>query len=392
MNLKFIFFAFFLTSCSIFCQDDNIKDESYKPIWEKSFGVGYTNTINPVLSSSGVIYSPVQDLRNDFSSPSTLTSLDSETAITQWVWKDTFKDSYEEFLGNDISYFIDDQLVIQSGPRIYKINTENGSTIWKDNQFQNIYSGIYVFENKIYFAGKDSERNGIIYTMSLETSEVIETLEVYEASAPMLILKNGMKYLLLNTGFLREDNKTQNKIALYSLDTDSLIYNVDLLDAELSFSSKHYPISEDDNIFTSISEVIICVDFFTGRVKWNTALKGNMDFSGFILAPNGNLYANTEFGVYCLNPENGNILWRFEGDDEGISSRMQYHKDVIYYIGGAKFNAIDATTGEKLLAFEAPSRAVDDGAFFQPVMTIDQENDRIYTASYTHAYCYPTLR
>jgi outer membrane protein assembly factor BamB len=101
------------------------------------------------------------------------------------------------------------------------------------------------------------------------------------------------------------------------------------------------------------------------------------------------LYVNTEFYIYSLNPENGNINW--QTDSRG-GSRLQYHNGVIYFTAGALLRAVDATTGEKLLAIEAPSRADDDGAYFQPVLTIDHDNDRIYTASYTHAYCYPTLR
>jgi len=71
---------------------------------------------------------------------------------------------------------------------------------------------------------------------------------------------------------------------------------------------------------------------------------------------------------------------------------MQEHKGVVYYTDGISLRGVDAASGEVLLEVEAPSRANDDGAFFQPVLTIDHENDRIYTASYTHAYCYPTLR
>jgi len=144
----------------------------------------------------------------------------------------------------------------------------------------------------------------------------------------------------------------------------------------------------DETIYMSLGGKIAAVNCDNADVMWQQNTEYNSSRSGIMYADN-KLFVNTEFVLYALDAETGDIIWQIESR---AGSRMQAHKGVVYYRSGSALRGVDMATGEILLEIEAPSRASDDGAFFQPVLTIDHENDRIYTASYTHAYCYPTLR
>jgi len=76
----------------------------------------------------------------------------------------------------------------------------------------------------------------------------------------------------------------------------------------------------------------------------------------------------------------------------GMSSPIQYHKGVLYFIGGGLFHIVNASSGKYICKIKAPSAYTDSNDFFTASgCTVDHENDRIYLSSQTRAYCYPTL-
>jgi outer membrane protein assembly factor BamB len=404
-KLIYLLSLVYATSCSLIgIGRDEIDNNLYPKLWEYNFEIGYFSTINPILNGNRVIYSSLDERRTDFMASSTLEALDKENGKHIWKWDGMTNKPSEKFYFEDRYYVSNSILYISSGVD-YAINLENGIT---NNYLNDNKSGGQAFfgnGNEIYSIFNNSVNNSntvgtiikrmntvafswkTIFENNFTDSSVISFSQIlFDDLNPNLL------YLPFTFGYFGLENFYPG-LMIYSLSESKII-----LEKLIPISgSKHFidnlSIIDKDKIYIPAYGKIICINKNTGELLWQNNVNGNTSSSGILFPENNLLYVNTEFGVYCINPETGAVIWsKLNGEKEGNSSRMQYHNGVIYYIGGGMFHARDANTGEKLLFFEAPSFAKDGGAFFQPVMTIDQENDKIYTASYTHAYCYPTLR
>lgn len=386
----------FLSSCSLF-EDKDPNNDSYKPLWEHDLNIGYFASIDPILHNDKVIFSGLDEKKNDFSANSTLEAFDKDNGELIWKWDDNIPDQYDKFLDIHEYYVNNDVLYISSGWE-YGIDLNIGKTLFENNHTKS---------NGVNFYGKGD----LIFTNFTTRDNTYESIEFTEGGnfdwKILLESRNRdtsiyyYRYTLFDDFFPDRiyfpytkwnGEESRPNLLIYDFENRKVILDEPISIMEGNHFIDNKPVLNGDRIFLPIHGLVACINKNTGELLWQKKVNGNTSASGLLYAKNNLLYVKAGFGLYCIDPENGNTLWSNEGSGEGNASRLQYHNDVLYYIGGAKFNATDATTGEKLLAFEAPSRASDDGAFFQPVMTIDHENDRIYTASYTHAYCYPTLR
>lgn len=385
----------FLSSCSLFEDKDPDKD-SYRPLWEYNFNIGYFASIDPILHNDKVIFSGLDEKKNDFSANSTLEAFNKTNGEMVWKWDETVKNSYDQFNYIAQNYVYNNVLYISTGVD-YAINLNKGTTkSFDDSKIggQNFHG----VDNMILSSFRSQD----------DTKEVMKCTSVDSFNWSNLITFNNNDSIEFFLEFFISNNQDENiilipltigrrdfspgliKLLKYDL-KENTVLSEDTLN--LDYSRNRFidfpPEQNEDNVFLSLNGMVACIDKETFEVLWQRDTNGHSSRSGILYTEDGGFYVNTEFYLYSLNPENGNIIWQKESR---AGSRLQYHNGVIYYTGGSKLRAVDAASGESLMAIEAPSRAADDGAFFQPALTIDHENDRIYTASYTHAYCYPTLR
>ena len=385
-----------LGSCSLFENSEPDKG-TYKPLWEHNFNVGYFSSINPILHMDKVVFSALDEKKHDFSANSTLESFDKKEGKLVWKWDGTVKDSYDQFNYIAQNYVYNNVLYISTGVD-YAINLNEGKTQHHLNE-PNIsgqhFNGV---ANMIFASTPSSDDTKVI--MKCTSVDFYNWSDVVSFNNNDSI-KHYMRYVIndkqhdniiimpLLVG-RRDFSIGVMKFIKYDLRENRILMEDTL---NLDYSRNRFidfpPEQNENNIYLSLNGMIACIEKETFEVLWQRNTNGNSSRSGILYTKDGGLFVNTEFYLYSLNPENGNVIWQKESR---AGSRLQYHNGVIYYIGGATFRAVDAASGESLMAIEAPSRADDDGAFFQPVLTIDYDNDRIYTASYTHAYCYPTLR
>jgi len=117
---------FILSSCSLFQKQE--PQLNYPPIWEYDFEVGYFSSIDPILYQDKVIFSGLDDQRNDFSANSTLEAFDKENGEQLWVWDDGVEDNYGQFNFLGQNYIDDNVLHISTGVD-YAINLDNGKTV-----------------------------------------------------------------------------------------------------------------------------------------------------------------------------------------------------------------------------------------------------------------------
>ncbi|MBK6266102.1 PQQ-binding-like beta-propeller repeat protein [Marivirga sp. S37H4] len=382
-----------LSSCNLFENKDSDKD-SYQPLWEYNFDIGYFSSIDPVLYNDKVIFSALEEKKNDFSANSTLEAFDKSNGQLVWKWDETVKDSYDQFNNLRDSYLNGHILYISTGID-YAIDLNGGQTVHHIEEPKlngQSFSGRdnYIFSS---FLSYDEKKEIMKYT-SLESFSW-ETLFEFENNDSSMYY---VRHALFDNSFPGKvyfpysrwsGGESRPHLLIYNFTEKSELLNVAISIQSGSHSIDYSPVLYGDRIFLSLSGLVACINKNSGELIWQKELNGNSSRSGILYTEDDGFYVNTEFYLYSIDPENGNILWQKESR---AASRLQYHKGVIYYTGGTSLRAVDAITGESLMAIEAPSRAEDDGAFFQSVITIDHENDRIYTASYTHAYCYPTLR
>jgi outer membrane protein assembly factor BamB len=384
-----------ISSCSLFKDGDPSKD-SYQPLWEYNFDIGYFASIDPIVHKNNVIFSGLDEKKNDFSANSTLEAFDKDNGQLIWKWDGTIDDSYDQFNYIAQNYVHNNVLYISTGVD-YAIDLNEGTTRSLDDSKiggQNFHG----VDNMILSSFRSQD----------DTKEVMKCTSVDSFNWKNLITFNNNDSIEFFLEFFISNNQDENIVlipltigrrdfspGLIKLLKYDLQGNIILLEdtLDLDYSRNRFidfpPEQNEDNVFLSLNGMVACINKETFEVLWQKDTNGHSSRSGILYTEDNGLYVNTEFYLYSLNPENGNINW--QTDSRG-GSRLQYHNGVIYYTAGALLRAVDANSGESLMAIEAPSRADDDGAFFQPVMTVDHENDRIYTASYTHAYCYPTLR
>ena len=365
----------------------------YPPIWEYDFKVGYFSSIDPILYEDKVIYSGLDDKRNDFSANSTLEAFDKENGDQLWVWDDAVEVNYGQFNFLGQNYIDDNVLHISTGVD-YAINLDNGKTVDYYDESPRIggqnFSGINNLIFSDYYSNSQ-EQTILKYTetknFQWKTLESFHNSDTIRYGFSEAVFKND-KMIIPFTEWNPTDKNIQLSLKTYDITSMSSLSKQVFSDNLFESSLDYPPLLVDETIYMSLGGKIAAVNCDNADIMWQQNTEYNSSRSGIMYADN-KLFVNTEFVLYALDAETGDIIWQIESR---AGSRMQDHKGVVYYRSGSVLRGVDMATGEILLEIEAPSRASDDGAYFQPVLTIDHENDRIYTASYTHAYCYPTLR
>ena len=388
----------FINSCSLFKDGDPSKD-SYQPLWEYNFDIGYFASIDPILHKNNIIFSALDEKKNDFSANSTLEAFNKTNGEKVWKWDETIDDSYGQFnyQAENVVYrntFFGYTGIYYAVDLDFGVTTHFATKVESDG-FGGAFLNL-INENLLVasFSSVDDKKTELkstsLNSFSWKTNMTLNNDDSLSYGMRFATAyDNGTILLPIHIG-KKDFSIGRIKLTQFDLQIEQIMKSKVI---EIDYSYNRFlddpPQQNDESIFLSIHGAIVSIDKGSFETNWEIRLDGNASRSGFSLVNDYDLFINTEFSLYSIDTERGSVLWHVPSR---AGSRLHYHKGVIYYIGGGKFNAFDAATGEKLLAFEAPSRADDDGAFFQGVMTIDHENNRIYTASYTHAYCYPTLR
>jgi outer membrane protein assembly factor BamB len=379
----------------LFEGNDPDKD-SYEPIWEYNFDIGYFSTIDPIIHNDKVIFSGLDEKKNDFSANSTLEAFSKDNGELIWKWDETVKNSYDQFNYLAQNYVYNHVLYISTGVD-YAIDLNEGKTRHYLNESGiggQHFNGV---DNMIFASSPSQDDTKVIMKCTDINSFSWSDLQSFNNNDS---IKHYMRYVIndkQNDDIIimpllvgrRDFSIGVMKFIKYDLGKNTILSEDTL---NLDYSRNRFidfpPEQNEDNVYLSLNGMVACIDKETFEVLWQKNLNGNSSRSGIMYADD-KLFVNTEFVLYALDAKTGGIMWQIESR---AGSRMQAHKGVVYYRSGSVLRGVDMTTGEILLEIEAPSRASDNGAYFQPVLTIDHDNDRIYTASYTHAYCYPTLR
>lgn len=169
--------------------------------------------------------------------------------------------------------------------------------------------------------------------------------------------KKGLRKPLVSSEIMKKD---EHLYFVLSYETggfyESLLIKLDIktLESEILFKVDHvmrsFGVFENDQFyFTTFEGMAYCVDIW-GKLIWQTDI-GGRNADDHVLMDDNRLYMSDD-GLYCLNKENGQILW-VNKDTEcktnctfATDEKCVYHGDL-----GGKIRCVDKITGKTLWSY-----------------------------------------
>jgi outer membrane protein assembly factor BamB len=357
-----------------------------------------------------VLFSSFKEAKNDLSSNDKLIAIDKESGQLLWEWSDLFWENYEQFDHLSSKVIYNDILAFTIGSRNYALSINSGTTLWK-NQTATSLSNLRGKNNLIYRASildppEISSYCEKIMEADIQSGNWSVIFEVNGGDSLRQGLTiptfyedfNGDELMLMANSIVnRQQNEAKGYVTPYLINynktKNQLNYTVQLDEPGLYSRVDWFPIVDNGRVFLLVESLMACHDIKTGNRIWAKRFKSDFLFSGAIL-DNGKIYANCEGlypSLYCINAETGAIIW--EKPSAGTCSPLQYHKGVLYFVGGSTglLHIVNASNGKEIHNIKAPSQFKDHDDFFSRKCTVDKETDRLYVTSQTTAYCYPTV-
>ena len=152
----------------------------------------------------------------------------------------------------------------------------------------------------------------------------------------------------------------------------------------------HSPVIYGKNVLVMGDWSAYCFEAESGEFFWRKPFNHLKPYGSFSntqsLLHEDRFYINPGApDIFCLNPEDGNILWHNPKDAPNCEAYMQIQKGMLIYTswGLGSIMILDAETG-KLLHREMPS----DGSAFHVDVSYDSQTDTYFTCSYKDAYAF----
>lgn len=405
----------FMASCHKDDDTNNQTDENGVIIslpyqWKKSLhlnGIVSNGYISDAIYHNGNIVIPTTDGENNRH----LTMINPNNGDTIWQWNDNYLPYSNQI--NIFEYFQNSSLLTyQTGNKSYCINLDDGSTKWKSERNEPFFvqvSGL----NNTYFSFGQSEQfpqydERIGYKGNLETGEIEEyitpnfTLEhiigdrIGDVTRIEPYMHNGVQHLAITWQELTDDTIWffQTYLGLYNYETNEWVYEKIIMnEPNINGVVLAPPVIYQDKFYANIGHQLFCHDIATGNQIWVKDFPQDFMFSGFIIEEDKIIANNEDTYTYCLNPENGNTIWKTESS--GTSGRMSYLNGIVYFVGGStgKLHAIDVNTGKHVWKIDANNLGEPDSSNFKTnaVYVFEAENGKpakVIALSHLNAYSF----
>jgi len=340
-----------------------------------------------------------------------LTMINPNNGETIWEWNDNYLPYsnqiiiFEKYQNNGL-------LTYQTGDRSYCINLDNGTTQWKFRRESSFDVRLYPSYNGDFFNllplidGRGYEEQIAtrvdINTGNL-TNEVIRANYSEDYINPDVNLIGGITNIIKlphsnNQYAITYAEPSPNWVVnsylgLYNASSKQWTYERKLMAPPTVNSSAYEPKIYKNKLYAWVGKNIVCHNLETGEQIWRKAFLQDFLFSGFIIEDDKIIANNEDTFTYCLNPENGNIIWKTESS--GTSGRMSYLNGIIYFVGGStgKLHAIDVSTGEHVWKINAGNLGESSTSNFKTnaVYVFEAENGnpaKVIALSHLNAYSF----
>ncbi len=402
----------FMASCHKDDDTNNQTDEngvitSLPYQWKKSLHLNGTvsnSNIRKAIYYNGDIAIPTTNGGNN----RLMTLINPNNGNFIWSWDDRYQPQTEDIF---ITYYHQNNnlLTYQTGSRSYCINLDNGTTQWKFqrnkpydvriNSYNNSYFGYSAINNQ---EGNDEQ---ICYQGNLQTGELTEFLRANLSSnfiSPTGVggiiyvnqIPNQENNLLVTYAEPLPDNEVNSFIGIYNTVNGNWVWDRKLLSSpNINTSVFSPPQIYNGKIIANVGKKLVCHSLETGEQIWSKQFTQDFLFSGFIIEEDKIIANNEDTFTYCLNPENGNTIWKTESS--GTSGRMSYLNGIVYFVGGStgKLHAIDVSTGNHVWKIDASKLGEPNSSNFKTnaVYVFEAENGnpaKVIALSHLNAYCF----
>ena len=343
-----------------------------------------------------------------------MTLINSNNGDFIWSWDDRYQPETER-IGVYYSHQNNNLLTYQTGDRSYCINLDNGTTQWKfrrESSFDVRISGL----NGNYFTFGQSTSQFQQYSEKVAFKGNLETGELNEFIIPNFTINNiapgnrigditrikpymynAVQHIVITwqePQNVNSINDWQTYLGLFNYETNEWVYEKkEMNEPNINGVVLAPPVIYQDKIYANIGHQLVCHDIATGDQIWVRDFPQDFMFSGFIIEEDKIIANNEDTFTYCLNPENGTIIWKTESS--GTSSRMSYLNGIVYFVGGStgKLHAIDLSTGEHVWKINAGNLGESNTSNFKTnaVYVFEAENGnpaRVIALSHLNAYSF----
>ena len=207
---------------------------------------------------------------------------------------------------------------------------------------------------------------------------------------------NGVQYLVVTWQELTDDTiwNFQTYLGLYNYETNEWVYEKKVMNQpNLNGVVLAPPVIYQGKFYANIGHQLVCHDIATGNQVWIKDFPQDFMFSGFIIEDDKIIANNEDTFTYCLNPENGNLIWKTESS--GTSGRMSYLNGIVYFVGGStgKLHAIDVSTGKHVWKIDVGNLGESSTSNFKTnaVYVFQAENGnpaKVIALSHLNAYSF----
>jgi outer membrane protein assembly factor BamB len=368
-------------------------------VWKTTLSeMGLSSSFQPVLYNDKVVYSIQENGRTKMP----IVAYDKKVGQKVFTWAESTSNQ-STFNG----YCYNNLMVFATGPRVYTIDLDNGTTKWTNANMETgreVITGI----GKTIFQSKGENFVGI-----WNAYEYISTADITQGNWQIAYsdtLKNDFyPSLHAPTPFINSQGDTllygngdNYKIAGYQSNPKMICYNLtqkkkifevkfkDFIDLGTGVSIIPRPIINDNKLFCVVNDDVFCFNATTGEKLWHRPFtNGGVN----LLVEDGRVYYINQYsGTTCFDANTGVTIWN-NATGAAHSSSLSILNGVLYTINiDNKLSGLDIKEGNTIFAIESPDYKSDKNSFFQGVFTIDKPNKRIYAASFKSALCFDAIK
>ena len=343
-----------------------------------------------------------------------MTLINSNNGDFIWSWDERYQPETED-ISIKFPYQHNNLLTYQRGNRSYCINLDNGTTQWKfrrESSFDVRISGL----NGNYFTFGQSTSQFQQYSEKVAFKGNLETGELNEFIIPNFTINNiapgnrigditrikpymynAVQHIVITwqePQNVNSINDWQTYLGLFNYETNEWVYEKkEMNEPNINGVVLAPPVIYQGKIYANIGHQLVCHDIAIGDQIWVRDFPQDFMFSGFIIEEDKIIANNEDTFTYCLNPENGTIIWKTESS--GTSGRMSYLNGIVYFVGGStgKLHAIDLSTGEHVWKINASNLGESNASNFKTnaVYVFEAENGnpaRVIALSHLNAYSF----
>ena len=411
ISLILLFLSILFCNCKkelIIIDPPNPEDMEGSPLislWQIPLSEDITirHSIIPALYNNGILYSEEKVFSEE---PVILKYCDSDGNLI-WESNNTFEincSSLAHSTGN--SSFVYDHYYITTcdwDPRVIDIN--DGSVLWHYEAIDERGPQITHFNNLIFhthLTGTNPYSSGSIvmtdiYSGIWDTVYTINMIDAYSVgiSPPAAVINNVGDTIIYfqNRQWKSAPFDAKIEFYCYNMSMDTLVWKIDDIDP-YGTGTIYPPLIYEGKVYFKGTYTVYCMDAENGEIIWERLFTGageDLLYSNLLIVENKLIVKTSGESIYALDTEGGAIIW--DNQNAGSSpSDLVYFNGLIYYgsFGDGKLHAINSATGVQNWEMESPSdiSGPTSGANLAQAVTIDPILNRLYATDGYYLICY----